>query len=160
MIAIHGLGWKTNNADCDPTGKICLLARFWPAFALTGLFKRGSHVRDRFQIMWAWAVGQNYCLKQQMYGSTQKMSILYHFVGSFVPNLWPHHMISTQTHQIWKPPEAAKKAKTEGKWSVGELRMPHAGGLWWLARMEQYFLMTFDDSWQPLMHVVGCLFIF
>lgn len=111
MIAIHGLGWKTNNADCDPTGKICLLARFWPALALTGLFKRGSHVRNRFQIMWAWAMGQNYCLKQQMYGSTQKMSVLWDHVCP----ICDHHMTSTQTHQIWKPPEAAKKAKTEGK---------------------------------------------
>ena len=31
MIAIHGLRWKTNNADCDPTGKLCLLA---PVLAL------------------------------------------------------------------------------------------------------------------------------
>ena len=42
MIAIHGLGWKTNNADCDPTGKICLLARFWPAFAFDRTFQAGK----------------------------------------------------------------------------------------------------------------------
>ena len=154
MIAIHGLGWKKNNADCDPTGKICLLSRFWPALALTGLFKRGSHVRNRFQIMWAWAMGQNYCLKQQMYGSTQKMIILWDHLCT----ICDHHMTSTQTHQIWKPPEAAKKAKTEGKWSVGELRMPHAGGLWWLARMEKtiwWHLMTVDNLWCMLL--VVCL---
>jgi len=80
MIAIHGLGWKKNNADCDPTGKICLLARFWPALALTGLFKRGSHVRDRFQIMWAWAMGHGPKLLSETTNvrlNTKKMSILW-----------------------------------------------------------------------------------